>query len=758
MTFLPRELRLWHCLAALFIAVFSAYYSSLGNGRVMFDDEAINTATRPLASDKPLSSVLKRLEYNSETALDILTGRPLRDLSLQLDRLLFRDDPWGSHLINVTLHYFSSLAAFLAFSLLFGGRGRALAAALIFAVHPLQTESVAYLAGRRDILYGGFFLLSFYFGAGYLKERRRASLLLCLFFWALSLLSKQSAVALPFALLIYLPLLRGPSTAPGNRRLWLFLGSAAAFSVLYAVVSLVIVSRHVLVAPGSDWYSGGALGQYLTLPAILWKAVSLLVLPVNLCADYSYAAFPAVSSLSDPRFILPVLALAALAATAAFNYVRRPLITFSLLWLFVTYLPVLPLFPTTHNVEVFAEHWLYLPILGYAALLVSAAAELPGSRYPWKSLALGALLLLFGARTSFRNADWKDGTSLWGKTASQQPRCLRALNNYAVVKLSAGAEEEAAAYLQKALAVDPYDPAALINISNRHLWRGELEPAQAALRAAFKSPAAASSWRMLVFRLGVISFRRTNCREAMKNFEAVSRNIRTGVIDPNALTAYAEAASADGQDALAISRLEGLLSAFPDYAPALNALGVINLKLGRPKAALPFLEKAAADGTGGPEAMVNLSLAWSALKSSRKALRYAAAAAQRDTGFYRAWVAASAAHRMAGRPSRGEPFAVRAAAIAETPETLLELALVRRAMKKWDLALATFKRSRKLFPEDPVLHFHYAGTLWENGRDLSAYAELYALHRRHPDYTPAVNAMAFIRGDLKTEGLALPPP
>ena len=94
---------------------------------------------------------------------------------------------------------------------------------------------------------------------------------------------------------------------------------------------------------------------------------------------------------------------------------RRPRESFALLWIALSYAPMLHLLPTLHNNEAFAEHWLYLPLFGWALLLGSLWTEL--QRFPKASAAGFAVLLgLYAGRTALRNRDWKDAPTLWSKT------------------------------------------------------------------------------------------------------------------------------------------------------------------------------------------------------------------------------------------------------------------------------------------------------------------------------------------------------
>ncbi|MBI5743151.1 MAG: glycosyltransferase family 39 protein [Elusimicrobia bacterium] len=753
--FFPK-LRFWHCAAALFIAVFSVYYGSLSNGRVMFDDEDANPIARPLAAENPVQLIKERFSYNLLAGAEILlTARHLRDLSTQADRLLFGNDPWGGHLINLCLHFLVVLAAFLVLHRLLGTVGWAFGGALVFALHPAQTESVVYLAGRRDLLYGLFFLLSFLSGMKYLDNGDRRSLLLCLPAWGLSLLAKQSAVTLPLVLLAYATFKRPGAPWKGRGAVFLLISTlfAAAYSGSVIMVLFKSTIARVNAPPEAYWYSGSAVTQLLTLPAIFWKALSLMAAPISLCADYSYLAIEPVRNAASAPFLLPAAGLLAFAALAAFSARRVPLAGFAAAWIVLTYLPVMPLFPSLHNSEVFAEHWLYLPVFGFAMLLASLAREFQGGQGRAVKTGSAVLVALFAARSAARIPDWKDAETLWAKTLRQQPRCLRALANSAVIEMGKGRRAEARTLLERALQVDARNLPALINMAALDLAEGDPATAKRRLFTAFRSPVAAHNLRGITKSLGTANFMQGRYGEAMKNFKFAAWLPRAGVMDLDAATSYARAAQEAGLPELAAAELSKVLAREPAYLPANKALGYVHLANGRPAEAVTFLEKAAAD----PEAQINLALAWTELREHRKALRYAEMARESSPWSYKAWLAQSGALRTAGRHRRALPYALRAVAISANHETLLELALVQRGLHDWGASFGTFEKALGIYPGDPELNFHLAGTLWENGQDIKAYNTLYNLLENHPTYAPAKNAIAFVRKNLEHgSGLALP--
>ena len=195
-----KKLTVWLLLGA---AIGGAYYNALGNGFV-FDDYLLivnNPTISGIASEPELVLSPRALGYRS-----------LRTLSYVLDYRLGGMQPWIFHLNNILYHWIAACLVFLVASQLAENIGNhptpniALFAALLWALHPVQTEAVTYISGRRDILATLFFFLGFY---AFLKfrardiGRRSLWLLLTFLAYSLGLLSKETAVTLPLMMLCY---------------------------------------------------------------------------------------------------------------------------------------------------------------------------------------------------------------------------------------------------------------------------------------------------------------------------------------------------------------------------------------------------------------------------------------------------------------------------------------------------------------------------------------------------------------------------
>jgi Flp pilus assembly protein TadD len=342
--------------------------------------------------------------------------RPLRNLSYAIDFQLGGLDPAAFRRTNIALHAAASLAAFgLALRLGAGWLGAATAAAL-FAVHPVQTESVTYVAGRRDVLCGALFLFGFLAYVSFRQSGRRAWLAAALVASVGALMAKEMAASLPLVCALW-EWCRG-GLRIGRRR-------AVALAMLLLVGALTVyffygsfMARQARVLP---WINGTVDAHFATVGRVWVHYAALLAYPRTLIADYSGKYFlPSGGFLEWPALGATAAILAWVAAAAALR-ARQPRVAFAMLWIPVTLLPVSQIIP--HG-ELIAEHYLYLPLFGACLLAGLGAERVAASGRAGRVLAVALAAVAVGAltaRTIVRNRDWVDSLTFYTVLREQNP-------------------------------------------------------------------------------------------------------------------------------------------------------------------------------------------------------------------------------------------------------------------------------------------------------------------------------------------------
>lgn len=400
--------------------------------------------------------------------------RPLVMLSLALNYHWGGYDPLPWRLTALALHAVCAVGVYLTLRHL-ATRWNArpartpewgpFVAALLFALHPVYTETVDYASARSSLMATTFCVWAFLSHQSAVVARRRGARIAleacALVLFGGGLLSKESAIVFPALLL---------AAAFLGRRGYAAVIPSVLVACLFLYVRKVVLGTAVVdfsaratAIAAADPGTGGArpiLWNLWTQSRVLLAYVSLFLLPVGLSVD----RFVRVSTTPFEPGVIAGIALAAGLLFAAWRLRERaPLASLGLLWFLLGLAPTSSIIPL--NV-IMGEHRLYLPGAG-VAMLVAAWPLRPRFR---AAAALAALPLL--ALTLHRNLDWNDGERLWSSAVAVSPRSAGAWNSLGVVHCDRGRLDEALADFGRALDLDPSNWNAAFNLGTTHLRRG----------------------------------------------------------------------------------------------------------------------------------------------------------------------------------------------------------------------------------------------------------------------------------------------
>ena len=352
---------------------------------------------------------------------------PLTILSYAIEYSYVRLDPWLYHLDSLLLHILVTILVYCFVNMLTRRPIAAAVTALLFGLHPMHVESVAWLAGRKDVLYSTFYFaaciayLYFLRANGKAKWKWYAGVLIL---FVCSLLSKPVAVTLPLTLLLvdYFE----------KRKLHYSLLVEKiphfAIAIIFGIQS--ILDQHKFGALDTEnvaytFFDRCILGCY-ALITYLWKAI----VPVNLSSFYKYPE-KANGSLSAEYFIYPFVVIALLFVVWRFLRKNR-VVMFGLLFFLVNIALLLQFIPV--GAAVLADRYTYIPYLGLffiAGWYVSRYFEAGTKKhlvYPALVIVL-AYSLILGYLSNDRCKAWYDSTSLWRDVIEKQPHAYNAYNN-----------------------------------------------------------------------------------------------------------------------------------------------------------------------------------------------------------------------------------------------------------------------------------------------------------------------------------------
>jgi tetratricopeptide (TPR) repeat protein len=511
------------CIIIILIAASVAYSNTLFNGMV-WDDNAIldGGAIRSLGLPNIARFFTDRDAYHAPGEI----YRPLYLLSFAIDYALYSTTAWGYHLTNLILHALSSLLVFVFFLHLLGPRTTdgsthgsvspflpALIATVIFAVHPVHTESVAWIKGRDDLLAAFFMLGSFIL---YLRSGRTRTLdagyIGAVALFVLALLSKEMVVTLPVLLILYDLCFR-------PRRLKSISGLAAYVPFFAVALLYLIVRTYVLGQIGQMEYLGGGFGPAMfNMAKAMVVYFKLLIVPIGQCADY--LGFP-IKRVVDSGVILSFLLVGVVLGVGVVSYRYSRLVAFSVLWFFIAMLPVAHIIPIRISL---AERFLYIPSIGFTLLfgVVAAKAFEPGRRRTILKLFAACfitVIALYMYGTVARNRVWRDGFTLWSDVILKYPS-ERAHVNYGLAYEKAGNVDEAVRQYELALRINPAYSVAVNNLANNYFRLDRIDEATSLyLRALYIDPGNA----VIHSRLGTAYWKNGFIRKAIMEFETALR-------------------------------------------------------------------------------------------------------------------------------------------------------------------------------------------------------------------------------------------
>ncbi len=356
--FQPQTPRFSGLIAALLLLLtWALYVPAIGADFVHFDDPAYVLETHQVRAGLQGSTV--RWAFSTDR---MGTWHPLTWLSHAADWSLYGNDPRGHHRTSVFLHALNAMLVFLVLRRMTGRLGASAFVAFVFAVHPLNVASVAWVASRKGVLAMTFSLLAIWAYAGYTERgggRRYAAVLVS---FALGLLSKPVVVTLPFVLLLLdvwpLHRMQWNGRAMGDERPFY---EKLPMWVMAAAVGAVVVGVRRIGDP-VPW-----LDRWAQVPVAYLTYLGRVFWPAGLATPYPPQPLPTTTAV--------LVASGSLLAVTAFTILagrKRPFLAVGWLWFLVTLAPVVGFVQI--GAHPMADRWMYMPILG---VLIAVAWGVP---------------------------------------------------------------------------------------------------------------------------------------------------------------------------------------------------------------------------------------------------------------------------------------------------------------------------------------------------------------------------------------------
>ena len=400
--------------------------------------------------------------------------RPLFMLTAAVNWAIGGPDPTGYHAVNIALHAGCAVLVFFVAVAIRRDLKQRLpgfpeVAALVFAAHPLASESVAYVSARPGLMVGCLALAT-------LLLYRRKSTIAATICCALAMFCKESAVSIPILVLCYAALIEARGDWRGawrahRRRIAPLLATAA-------IVPLLLVVADNPHAGSIGGVRLPALDHYQLQPAVIAQMMRLSVAPIGQSFDHQIPGGGALVTLAS------VAAIAVLIAIAVAARRRAPIAALGIVWFFVALAPTNPGVPFPNFI---AERYVYLSLVGVAAIAGWVFA-LGWARSRTVAMLAGvAAIATLCALSVSRARLYAEPIALWRATAETSPDNPRPHVNLGILLAERGDFDEAVAELERAVALAPGDAYARYNLGALQERRGELAAATRSFRAALAS-------------------------------------------------------------------------------------------------------------------------------------------------------------------------------------------------------------------------------------------------------------------------------
>jgi len=561
--YLVRLKRGYLILALLLVVTTILAYQPAWHGGFIWDDDAYIANNELLTAPDGLRRIWFSLDSPSQYF-------PLVYTMFRFERAWWGLSPTGYHFVNILLHIANAL---ILWSLLARLRvpGAWLASA-IFALHPVQVESVAWITERKNVLMGFFFLLTIRAWVEFVDKQTKHRwffYVLALLLYALALFSKTTACTLPAALLLIL---------------WLQRRRINQRQLVQLVPFVVLALGMGLLTVWWERYHQGTHGplfaisppeRLLIASRAIWFYLGKLLWPSNLTFIYP-------RWIVSPTHLLEYAWLAALgglcaAITFARRYVGRSLEVAALFFV-ATLSPVLGFIMLyTFRYTFVADHYQYLASIGPIALASAGITTLAASFKESRHFIFGAAVCIVAALAVFtwrQSGMYADIEALWRTTIARNPGCWMAHNNLGIVLSQKGEIDEAIAHYRKTLEMSPDFAEADYNLGNALLQKGEIDAAilhcQRAVRIQPNDPEAQVALGNALFKKGLID-------------ESIVHYQKALAIRPYYVTAHYNLSSAflkKGEIDKAIFHCQAVLSTQPEHADAHTILANAFLQKG----------------------------------------------------------------------------------------------------------------------------------------------------------------------------------
>jgi tetratricopeptide (TPR) repeat protein len=451
-------LNTWRPYFLFFLIIFIIYGQTLFFGLTYLDDNTLILDKQEVLRDfRNINTLFSTDAFFSDNKLYY---RPMLNLSFMVDAQFGPLNYAVYHISNLLWHLLAVSLIFLILKRLFKKPQLAFYLALLFSVHPVLTQAVAWLPGRNDSLVAVFILLAFWFFLNFVDKYKLSSFLLYLFFFWLALLSKETSVFFPLLLIVYFYTIGKEKKVARLDQGMILIGSAAVGFIWFLM-------RYFALQGGQISTESALISVFHNLPAAVVMGAKM-ILPFNL------SVLPVAV---DTSFVLSLIAWPAL---ILFIFLSRrknwDYLIFGVAWFLIFFLPP---FVVSTAAPYLLEHRLYLPLIGFLIALFSfdSIRNLDWNKKVVWSIAV-LILCLFSSITIWHSRDFKDQLTFWKAAVKDSPHSPLANRNLGVMYYFNNDLVNSEKYYKASSALNPTEPMVHNNLGVIYMGQKKFKEAE----------------------------------------------------------------------------------------------------------------------------------------------------------------------------------------------------------------------------------------------------------------------------------------
>ncbi len=509
--------KIW--LGLTIVITFIVYFAAIKNGFVNFDDERYilqNEAIKEISTKNVITWFTTYYDghYHPLSQLSLAVDYKIASLSLPANFQIHQLKANVFHFVNILLHLLNVLFVFLLLKRLFGRNEIAIIAALLFGIHPINVESVAWVSERKNLLFALFFLTSLFNYVKFLQKDNRKYYLYSLLLFLLAVFSKVTAISLFFSLFLIEYFLGKRVLDP----------KALLLKLPYFVIAVFFIIIAAL-AQSSAWDEETQLSYtfYSFVDRIFLASFGFIQYIIKILAPFSLSAYYPYpidigKDINIIQYISPVLVIGVVILVIVLIKKRQKEFAFGLIFFMLNIALLVKLVDIPRGNYLMADRYAYIPSIGIFIMIGWAFVHYSQKLKKHKITYIVILAVYIGIlsiSTNIRVKIWKDSSTLWSDVIDKYPNYALSYNMRGIDRISRQESKDGVSDFQKSIELDPQNTAGYMNIGLVYMNTGNPD---GAIDMFTKAIGIIDTLSLAYYYRGYLEFQANNLNKAISDF------------------------------------------------------------------------------------------------------------------------------------------------------------------------------------------------------------------------------------------------